>query len=54
MSLNVNRIYKLLQTLSYGTNEQIAVSKLLNNILILSPEMQQKFYRDLLKVGGDY
>jgi DNA/RNA endonuclease G (NUC1) len=53
LAMSLNQRYKRLQALSYGTNVNIALYTLMNNMNIASPDMQGKFYKALKDISSN-
>ena len=53
LSMSLNRRYKTLQALSFGSTEQLAMFTLLNNMNIAAPEMQNQFYKALRELANN-
>lgn len=53
LAMSLNQRYKRLQALSYGTNINIALYTLMNNMNIASPDMQSKFYKALKDISDN-
>ena len=53
LAMSLNQRYKRLQALSYGTNVNIALYTLMNNMNIASPDMQSKFYKALKDISNN-